>query len=100
MKECGSVFERIRLPMPRKDGELYIEKQDKITFEIAGDDLEKVRKFRDRHKNCAHGVAGEQFEYSFMPSGMGVAAAVKCSCGQVLELGDFVGVERPGEGDR
>ena len=79
--------------MPKKDGELYTETQEKISFEVSGHDLELIRKFRERHLNCARGVAGEQFEYSFVPSGLGVAAEVRCSCGEVLELGDFTGFD-------
>ena len=78
--------------MPRKNGELYIETPEKISFEISGADLEKVRRFRAQHKTCVRGEAIEQFTYSFFPSGMGVALEVKCTCGKILELGDFVGV--------
>ncbi len=81
--------------MPQKSGELYTETQEKISFEIFGNDLEKVRRFREQHKACSRGVAGEQFTYAFAPSGMGVAVEVKCTCGKILELGDFVGVDRP-----
>ncbi len=80
--------------MPRKAGELYVETQEKITFEISGADLEKVRRFRELHKTCFRGEVLEQFTYSFSPSGMGVAMEVRCSCGKILELGDFAGAGR------
>lgn len=35
-------------------------------------------------------MTGEQFEYSFVPTGLGELVSVKCSCGQTLELGDFM----------
>ena len=40
-----------------------METKDKITFEIEGNDLKSVKKFRKQHKNCFQGVTGEQFEY-------------------------------------
>lgn len=67
-----------------------METKDKITFEIEGNDLKNVKKFRKQHKNCFKGMTGEQFEYSFTPTGMGLAASVKCSCGQTLTIGSFM----------
>ena len=67
-----------------------METKGKILFEITGDDLRNVKKFRKQHKNCFQGVTGERFEYSFMPTGMGLAASVKCSCGQQLIIGNFM----------
>ena len=67
-----------------------METKDKITFEIEGNDLKNVKKFRKQHKNCFQGMTGEQFEYSFTPTGMGLAASVKCSCGQSLTIGSFM----------
>lgn len=67
-----------------------METKDKIIFEIEGNDLKNVKKFRKQHKNCFQGVTGEQFEYSFIPTGMGLAASVKCSCGQTLTIGSFM----------
>ena len=58
-----------------------METKDKITFEIEGNDLKNVKKFRKQHKNCFQGMTSEQFEYSFTPTGLGLAASVKCSCG-------------------
>ena len=67
-----------------------METKDKISFEIDGNDLKNVKKFRKQHKNCFQGMNGEQFEYSFMPTGLGLAASVKCSCGQKLTIGSFM----------
>lgn len=67
-----------------------METKDKITFEIDGNDLKNVKKFRKQHKNCFQGMTGEQFEYCFTPTGMGLAASVKCSCGQTLTIGSFM----------
>ncbi len=67
-----------------------MEAKDKIVFEITGNDFENVKKFRNQHKDCFQGMAGEQFEYSYIPTGLGTAISVKCSCGQVIKLGDFL----------
>ena len=67
-----------------------METKDKITFEIEGNDLKNVKKFRKQHKNCFQGTTGEQFEYSFTPTGLGLAASVRCSCGQSLTIGSFM----------
>ena len=39
-----------------------METKGKILFEITGNDLRNVKKFRKQHKNCFQGVTGEQFE--------------------------------------
>ena len=67
-----------------------METKDKITFEIDGIDFKNVKKFRKQHKDCACGMACEQFTYSFTPSGLGLAAGVQCSCGQHLLLSGFM----------
>lgn len=67
-----------------------METKDRIVFEIEGNEFTNVKKFRKQHKKCPHGMAGEQFEYSFFPSGLGLCAIVKCSCGQTLSIGDFM----------
>lgn len=67
-----------------------METKDSITFEIMGNDLKNLKRFRRQHKNCLKGTACEQFEYSFTPSGLGLVTCVKCSCGQTLYLGDFM----------
>ncbi len=70
-----------------------METKDKISFEITGNDLKNVKKFRKQHKDCFKGMAGECFEYSFIPTGLGLMASVKCSCGQTLTLGSFLDYE-------
>ncbi len=35
-------------------------------------------------------MSAEQFSYTFMPTGLGPAVTVRCSCGQELLLGDFL----------
>lgn len=70
--------------------------KDGITFEIKGNDLKNVNKFCKQHKNCFHGAAGEQFVYSFLPTGLGLLTTVKCSCGQTLEIGDFMDYDSGG----
>ncbi|SCX09452.1 hypothetical protein SAMN02910339_01342 [Lachnospiraceae bacterium YSD2013] len=67
-----------------------METKDNISFEISGKDFKHLKKFRRQHKNCRQGFTGEQFEYSFVPTGMGTLISVKCSCGQTLELGTFM----------
>lgn len=73
-----------------KEGIDSMETKDKITFEISGNDLKNVKKFRKQHKDCFKGMACDQFDYSFTPSGLGLAITVKCSCGQELMLGNFM----------
>jgi hypothetical protein len=67
-----------------------METNDEIVFEITGSDLKRVRKFRRIHKDCPTGMTGEKLEYSFIPTGLGVAIVVKCSCGRTLHIGDFL----------
>ena len=67
-----------------------METKDKITFEIEGNDLINVRKFRKQHENCGQGMTGERLEYCFIPTGMGTFSSVKCSCGQTLTIGNFM----------
>lgn len=76
-----------------------METKDIIEFEITGNDLKNVKKFRKQHKNCPKGMACEQFEYSFIPTGLGLVISVKCSCGQKLILGNFMDYES-GEYDK
>ena len=64
--------------------------EGKITFEIKDNDLKNVKKFRRQHKNCFRDLTGGQFEYSFIPTGLGLAASVTCSCGQTLTIGDLI----------
>ncbi len=67
-----------------------METRERLTFEIEGNDLDNLRKFCKQHKDCPRGMTGEQFEYCFVPTGIGLAVSVKCSCGQVLRLGNFM----------
>ena len=70
-----------------------MESNDKIQFEISGNDYKNLKKFRKQHRNCPQGMTGEQFEYAFVPTGLGTMISVKCSCGQILYLGDFLDYE-------
>ena len=64
--------------------------EEKITFEINGTDYVNLKKFEKQHKHCLSGTCGDKLSYSFIPTGMGMAITVKCSCGQKLSLGDFM----------
>lgn len=75
--------------MIERTGEI-MEIENKIVFEITGKDFENLQRFREQHKDCARGMAGDQFTYSFVPTGLGVAGTVECSCGQTLSVGDFM----------
>ncbi len=70
-----------------------MEKKDSIVFEIDGKDFKNVKKFWRQHKKCIKGTACDQFEYSFVPTSLGLAGSVKCSCGQTLSVGDFLDSE-------
>ena len=70
-----------------------MEKEDKIVFEISGKDYKNLKIFWKQHKNCMRGTAFDQYEYRFVPTGLGLAASVKCSCGQILNVGDFLDSE-------
>ena len=67
--------------------------EDKIVFEIAGKDYKNLKKFWKQHNKCMRGTACDQFEYSFVPTSLGIAASVTCSCGQTLRVGDFLDKE-------
>ena len=64
--------------------------EEKITFEINGTDYVNLKKFEKQHKHCLSGTCGDKLSYSFIPTGMGLAITVKCSCGQKLSLGNFM----------
>ena len=70
-----------------------MEYKDKIVFEISGKDYKNLKKFRNQHKKCVMGSFCDQFTYSFVPTGLGLAASVTCSCGQTLSLGNFLDKE-------
>ncbi len=64
--------------------------EEKISFEINGTDYVNLKKFEKQHKHCLSGTCGDKLSYSFIPTGMGLAITVKCSCGQKLSLGNFM----------
>lgn len=64
--------------------------KEKIIFEINGADVKKLKRFERQHKNCSMGMEGGKFSYTFIPTGLGLAITVECSCGQKLFLGDFL----------
>ncbi len=70
--------------------------KEKITFEINGADVKKLKRFERQHKNCPMGMEGGKFSYTFIPTGLGLAITAKCSCGQQLLLGNFM--DGPSEG--
>ena len=70
--------------------EMFGMADDELTFRIEGKDLKNLKKFKKQHKKCTQGMTGEQFEYSFVPTGMGMLTTVSCSCGQELTLGNFM----------
>ena len=61
-----------------------METKDKIEFEISGEQLENVKKFRKQHRNCVMGTVADRFEYTFIPTSMGLAASIGCSCGRSM----------------
>ncbi len=56
-----------------------------ITFQIKGRDYDKVQEFLEQHRDCDKDCSGANFEYIFVPSGLGVFSFVKCSCGATLD---------------
>lgn len=61
-----------------------------MKFEITGRDCEHVKKFTEQHKDCPMKSLGEKFAYTFIPTGIGIAITVSCTCGQKILLGDIV----------
>ncbi len=49
-----------------------------------------LEQFKKKHAKCEKGTAGEQYAYHFVPTGIGTAIRVSCSCGCELMLGDFL----------
>ena len=50
-----------------------------ICFELNEEETKVVREFTDKHrKSCPHGSAGDQFEYRFVPTGLGLFTEVEC----------------------
>lgn len=68
----------------------FLDGGQSVVFEIKGNDYEQLKRFQKQHNDCEKGFACEQFTYSFIPTGIGLATTVKCSCGQELMLGDFM----------
>ena len=65
-------------------------KENGLFFEITGNDYKLLKKFEKQHKDCMMGSAGDKFTYSFIPSGLGIAIMVSCSCGRELHIGSFM----------
>ncbi len=66
---------------------------DEIHFGIVGEDVRRLKEFKKQHEKCFekhHDVSGAQYEYCFIPTGLGTVITVKCPCGAVLNLGDFL----------
>lgn len=62
---------------------------NEINFFINGNDLKKLNAFKRRHKECFDkypNMTGAQFEYRFIPDGMGIFKTVTCSCGKSISL--------------
>ncbi len=60
-----------------------------LEFIIEGSDLEKLKKFQKEHKNCITkfpNMTGANFEYTFIPDGLGLFKTVECVCGKRLNL--------------
>lgn len=70
-----------------------METKDKIEFEISGEQLKNVKKFRKQHRKCVMGTFADRFEYTFVPTSLGLAASIKCSCGRSMPIGDFMDFE-------
>lgn len=50
-----------------------------ICFELNEEETKAVREFTEKHrKTCPHGSAGDQFEYRFVPTGLGLFTEVEC----------------------
>ena len=64
--------------------------KDRISFEISGVDFDKLKKFKKQHEHCISGTAGDKLSYTFVPTALGLAATIKCSCGRDLLLGNFM----------
>lgn len=61
-----------------------------IVFSIAGKDATNLAKFKRIHKRCISGTTGDKYSYTFVPTAIGMATTVKCSCGQEILLGNFM----------
>lgn len=70
-----------------------MEERDRMTFEITGEDFKNLKRFCKQHEGCRSGMSGERLKYCFIPTGLGTAISVECSCGRKLMLGDFMDSE-------
>ena len=59
-------------------------------FLLEGKDFETVKAFEEAHRACKADVSGGKFVYSFIPTGLGTAVTVKCTCNKELYCGDFM----------
>ena len=61
-----------------------------ITFSITNtDDLLELQEFKKEHEKCREvypDVAGALFSYTVIPTSLGDAWTVKCSCGKEIHL--------------
>ena len=69
---------------------VFNEENDRLTFVIEGKDLEKTKLFKKKHDACPRGIENGRFAYIFIPTTLGTAVKVKCSCGEELLCGDFL----------
>lgn len=63
----------------------------RISFSIEGKDYDKLKQFEHEHQGCLEkhpNMTAAQFEYSFVPDGLGVCATVTCTCGKSIVLDD------------
>ena len=63
---------------------------ENVVFSIAGKDASDLAKFKRLHKKCISGTTGDKYSYTFVPTTIGLATIVKCSCGQKILLGNFM----------
>lgn len=61
-----------------------------ITFSITDPkDLQMLQKFKNEYQKCRRqypDVTGALFAYEVIPTGLGLAWTVKCSCGERISL--------------
>ena len=68
-----------------------------LHFQITGRDYKTLKKFEEIHKDCAQGMVADQFSYTFIPTSVGLAISVRCSCGRKIWLGSIM--DHDGEGN-
>lgn len=59
-----------------------------IKFELNEEESKAVYEFLKKHREtCFHGSAGDQFEYTFLPTGLGLFTTVEClSCKSEIDI--------------